>query len=755
MKDTTTSPAFHIPFAEERESYIAECVAHYSAYPADISALEQQMQKWLQEHPKASSYRVKAQVYGLAAEHCPVKIFRLSPFYHELVSGRKRNKWGFDGLGGWLYKRNYTRMTRHLNEQTEAWAEDKICTSHYFDVDHHCAGYDKMLRTGLRGIADEAQERLKTADGEQTDFLGAVIAGQQAGIRIAERLGEEAARMARQEQDPRIKARLELIADTAPRVPAGPPESFYEALAAMFFYRELTTSMEGLGVSILGHIDRLLQPFYELDSASGRITYEQARDLMGRYLNYTDARWDPVDRLETSTTVVIGGCDAEGQVVANDVTRMIIECFLDLPLCNPKLNARLDSRHPEWYLDLLGKLVLSGKNVLAIFNDEALIPSHTLYGKAPEDARLYVAGGCQEPVLANTEYNDRAWGGITCNTPKLLLCALGGVTHVPVVKEQESVLQLADVECGRKDAVDFEGFYASFIHLARGVCRRMATYSAQGQALAAEINPCPLFSGGIEDCIKNGQDIMAGGARYNVTTIYHIGLGTVIDSLYAVRRVVYEEKRLTLHKLARHLADDFADAGNMGAYLRSMPKFGHGDTKMDEMGERVSLDLMQTAEDLPQGRGGHTEPGYFAYISFARLGSVTGATPDGRRSGDPFSQGMGPSRIRYPASPTDPIRSQKCLLLERMPGCGVLDVYLPLTRTHEAVPHSINSLIRGFITHRGSVLQFGIMDPRTLRDAQEEADKYPNLQVRVVGFTATFTSLDRATQDEIIARMEG
>jgi len=752
----TGSLAFAIPFSEEREAYLAEHREHYSGYPVDIAALEKELAQWVERHPDASPCAVKAKIYELAAERCPVKIFRHDPFYHELITGRKQNDWGFNGLGGWLYRRNYHEATRHLHERVGQWGRDDVCSSNLFDIDHHCAGYDKMLRLGLRGIMAEAERRLDATDDEERHFLQALIRGQRACIRIAERMGEEAARLAQREQDLRIKARLELIAHTAPRAPANPPKTFYEALAALLFYREMTTSLEGLGVSVLGHLDRLLGPYYEKDVAEGRLTYEQARDLMGRYLNYTDARWDPGDRGETSTTVIIGGCDAQGNVVANDVTRMIVESFLELPLCNPKLNARMSDGHPDWYLDLLGELVLSGKNVLAVFNDEVLIPSGTAYGRALADARLYVAGGCQEPVLANTEFNDRAWGGVwRGNMPKLLLVTMGGVTGVRVVAEQDRILDRAGVRLTPGDGADFEAFYAAFVRLVRAVWGDVMRHVAAGQALAAEINPCPFFSGGIEDCIQKGEDMMAGGARYNATTVCYIGLGTLVDSLWAIRRTVYEDRRVTLAELAQQVADNFVEAEELAAYLRSLPKFGHGDPAVDRLAQRVSRNFIQAVENLPHGRGGRAVPGYFAYGAFADCGRAAGATPDGRHAGEPYSQGTGPSRLRYPKSPTDPIRSQAALRLERIPGCGVLDVFMPLSMTADTEPHWINWLIRGFVANHGSVLQFGVMDPKMLRDAQKHPESYPDLQVRVCGFTATFVTLDRATQDEMIGRMQG
>jgi formate C-acetyltransferase len=745
-----------LPFPEEREAFLAEYDAHYSTYPWDFSPLAAELEAWEADHPEASSYALKARVYELAAERCPVKIFRHSPFYFELVSGRERNSWGFSGIGGWMFAHRDLPLTADLRAGVDEWYRDRLCGSGLWDIDHHCAGYDRLLTLGLRGMLAEAEAALAGAAGESREFLQAVVLGQQAALAIAERFGAEAARLAAAETDPAIRARLELIAQTAPRVPAEPPATFYEALCALFFYRELLCNLEGLGISILGHLDRILEPYYQADLAAGRITPAEAKDLLARYLQHTDARWEWHEDMwaEVSTTLVIGGCDAAGQVVANDLTRMIVECFLELPLINPKLNARVSSASPEWYLELLGQLALSGKNVLDIFNDETLIPSHTFYNKRLEDARLYVAGGCQEPMLANTEYNDRAGGGIwDTNLPKFLLVTLGGITGVTLVENQAEILARAGVRFTAEDGHDFEAVYAAFRRLVRVTWEKMTALTSAGQALAKEVNPCPLMSAGIEDCLATGRDVMAGGARYNVTTIGYISPGTIIDELYALRRAVFAEGRLSLSELASHLAGDYAGAEDLAAYLRSLPKFGHGDDEIDAFAERVSVDLMILAEGLPQGRGGHTEPGYFTYWNFATLGSVTGATPEGRHAGEPYAQGSGPSRMRYPASPTDPLRSQQWLHLERCPGCSVLDLYLPLSRASQTAPQWMAALVRGFIAHRGSVLQMGVLDPELLRRAQEHPEQYAGLQVRVAGFTALFTTLAREVQEEILARM--
>jgi formate C-acetyltransferase len=752
---TAETDLAELDFAGEREAYFAECDVHYATYPTDVTALEAELEAWGQAHPEASPCAIKARLYEVIAERCPVKLFRTSPFYHEIVGGRARNLWGFDGLGGWLVRRNHPTLIQPLREQVQLWQEQSYLWTGLFDLDHQTAGYERLLEVGLRGIIRAAEERLASADAEQGDFLRAVIAGQEALLRLAERMGEEAARLAAAETDPWIRARLELIAATAPRVPAEPPQTFYEALAALLFYREACTSMEGLGISILGHLDRLLAPYYEADLAAGRITYARAKDLMARFLSYTDARWDfhPEGWHEVSTCITLGGCDAAGAPLGNEVTRLVLESYLEFPLVNPKLNARVTAGSPDWYLELLGRIMLSGRNVLATFNDDVIIPAQVAEGKAVADARLYVSGGCQELVLSGRECSDRAGGGLWLRTmPKLLLLALGGVTGVPLVERQEELLADLGLSFTGAEGADFESLYGAFRTTVRTLLERLATVAAEGARLASVANPCPLVSGAIYDCVARAEDFYAGGARYNGLTVSYASVGTLYDALFAVRRAVYEEQRLTLAELAGALGADFAGAAELESYLRALPKYGHGRAEPDALAERVAQDLLAAAANLPQGRGGRTEPAFFTYWCFADAGRATGATPDGRRAGQYLSQGCGASRLRAVESPTDAIRSLESLHLDRCSGGAILDVTLPLTLAAGSSPAWAAGLIRGFQAHRGSILQVSVLDPGLLREAQADPASHPGLQVRVAGYTALFTSLRRDVQDEIIDR---
>jgi len=351
-----------MPFLEERSAFERELDAHYAAYPSDVSRVEREMDEISARHPEWLPYRRKAMAYETIAARCRVKVFRHFPFYFEMDTGRPRGGWGPCGLGGWMQRQPFAR---HLATECAAWW--KPCREKglaegatVLDDIHHCVGSDNVLKVGLAGLLAKAEARLARArDERERAFLEGVIIGDRSVIAIARRFADEAERMLASETEPVIRNRLARIAATAREVPARAPKTFYEALNTLLFMREMCASLEGLSVSILGHLDRILEPYYTNDLAEGRLTREEAKDLLRFFLAMSDVRFDMRKvrpHVGTDTTVVIGGCDARGNVVFNDLTRMIVEVYRELRLVDPKLNARISKGHPPEYFHLLADL---------------------------------------------------------------------------------------------------------------------------------------------------------------------------------------------------------------------------------------------------------------------------------------------------------------------------------------------------------------------------------------------------------------
>jgi len=739
-------------FLNEREQFEHELDLHYAAYPSDLSHVEDELDEQSARHPEWLPYRRKAMVYEVLASRCPIKLFRHFPFYFELDVGKPRTDLGAGGIGAWMKRQD---LGRKLMEQGQAWLQ--VCGQRglsvgwpVLDDNHHALGHDNVFRYGLDGLIAKAEQRLETARTEkERAFLESVVIGCRSQIAISERFAAEAERMLADEHVPDVRRRLERIAKTAAEVPARPPATFFEALNTILFMREVTQSLEGNGISVFAHLDRILWPYYTNDLDAGRLTRDEAEDLLSFFLAFSDVRFGmrrQRDHNGTNTTVMIGGCDARGNLIFNDLTRMVVELYGDLRLVDPKLNARISSQHPRDYYRLLADLTGSGSNSLCIFNDDVIIEANRKMGKALEDCRLYVGGGCQENVLENTEINSRAT--IYLNLLHVLLMGFSPEGW-RFLTERDGVRIRT-----YHDAQPFERFYETFLENLKAVTEAHIAQRNATEALGAQFNPCPLHSATLDDCVENAEDMMEGGARYSYGSVALTGIGTLIDSLFAVREVVFRQKRISLRQLGDVMRSNFEGEEAFRQYLvHRVSKFGRQDEAIRAFSAEAFADLARVTSGQPNTRGGVYEASLFAFRSFVHFGHQTGATPDGRRAGEHLSAGMSPSVLSLgeKCSIGQVLSALEPLDLSVYPVVAVLDLKLPLG-TNGSGPEVIVPVIERFVRSGGSVVQINTVDPSILLAAREHPDRHPDLVVRVSGYSAYFSTLSEAVQTEIIDR---
>ncbi|HEY3379009.1 MAG TPA: pyruvate formate lyase family protein, partial [Armatimonadota bacterium] len=477
----------------------------------------------------------------------------------------------------------------------------------------------------------------------------------------------------------------------------------------------------------------------------GRLTQAEAQDLLWAFLAITDAKFGVDKPYETSTCVVIGGCDAQGTVVFNEVTRMIIGGYQALRLVNPKLNARISAAHPEEYFTALADLAASGANVLAILNDDVIIPANVRAGKALADARLYVAGGCQETVLQNTEINSRA-------TMYLNLLQVLHMGFAPQAwtwfteREGIGLIPLAQ-------RLTFEDFYEGYLANLHAVMHAHIAFRNTGERESWRMNPCPLLSSTLSDCLENARDMLEGGTRYSAGSVSLIGVGTLIDALYAVKALVFTQGMLTLPELVAMLARNYDGDEIVRQYsIHRLPKFGQEDAGIREFSARVFADLARLSDGEVNARGGRYEASVFVYRFFKTFGVKTSATPDGRKAGEWLAQGMSPSYLGLGEqnSIAHLLEALEPLDLTQYPVTAVLDMKLPLMRGGQG--QTVVSILQRFLGVGGSTLQLNVVDSATLLDARQHPERYPDLVVRVSGYSARFVVLPEDIQEELIAR---
>lgn len=739
-------------FLDERAEFEDEIDAYYRTCPNDVSAIREYLDAVAEANPSWSPFQLKALVYDTIAERCPVRVFRHFPFAFEVGVGKMRTDLGAGGIGGWLKTRPGGRELLDCGSRWWApWSRAGLSLGWpVLDDNHHSLGIDNVFRYGLDGLRRcAAARRARVAEEAEREFLESMMIGLRAQMRLAGRFAAEADRLAAAEGDPVVGERLRVLAATMRKVPAAPPATFCEGLATVLYMRETTQALEGNGISILGHLDRVLGPLYEADLAGGRITRAAAADLLGFFLALSDARFGIRDfgaHVGTNTTVVIGGCDRDGRPVFNEVTRLVIEAYAELGLVDPKLNARISAVHPDEYFGLLAGLSAQGCNSLSVFNDDVVIPANRRMGKALEDCRLYVGGGCQENVLENTEVNSRAT--IYLSLPGVLLMGLFPERWAELCARDNIEIAPLTGEPG------FDEFYAANLRNLRAVLRAHVDQRNRTEAEGVRFNPCPLHSATIDDCMEKARDMMAGGARYNFGSVSLAGIGTLIDSLYAIRTAVFERGLAPMAQLVGMLATDFAGEEAFRQHLaQRIPKYGQEDEAIRAFSARVFADVAAASGGLRNTRGGSYEASLFAFRSFVNFGEKTGATPDGRRAGEHLSPGMSPSMLSLgrECSISQVLGALGPLDMTDYPVVAVLDAKLPVTRTRQR-PEAVAAVLRCFVEYGGSVLQLNVVDPQTLVEAHQHPERHPDLVVRISGYSAYFRTLSPAMQDEVIER---
>jgi pyruvate-formate lyase len=719
------------------------------------------MDEFLASHPDCHPSLLKARLHEEMAERFEPVIFRHSPFFFEMGL-RYAENWGTPNAGAERHVGAWMR-DRRLQELRPVHPEYELIQLHQgynadspfhlwnihegFDCDHHCLGYTHLLEVGVNGILAEIEERqARPCTPHQAANLEAMARSCRAMLRVAERFGERARELLAEETDPHARACLTRIAETAGRIPAEPPRTFYEGLAMLWFLREVAATLEGVGISVVGHLDRLLIDLYRADLVAGRLTEAEARDLLARWMLPTDMKFHIEDNPwpETSTCMELGGCDADGKEVWNELTRVIIETHRDYGLFNPKLNCRFSTDSPAEYLDLISRTLLEGHNHFALLNDGVLIPALVRSGKTEREARLYVNGGCQETITEGVEHSAGAF--FYFNLARTLDLCLQPAPQPREFNEEE----LRPLPETIEKPPSFEEFYAEYL---AGVKRSLQVGAEWSLTLGREqwrIQPCPFFSTTLEGCIEKGLDYSQGGAKYNPSGIALVGMGTVVDSLMVVKKAVYEEGWLTLEELRKALTDNWEGHEELRARVRSLTRYGHGDPEVDELAARLVADLAAYVQTLPAERGGTFQGSFFVYYAFSSMGAHVCATPDGRGDGDLMTQGVAPDRVTAPASLSEVFHTLSRLDFLDYPGNAVLDVQLPMG---PALPvETLSATIRTFAALGGPTLQLNCVSLEELLDACVHPDQHRDLTVRISGLSARFVCLTDAVQEEIIGR---
>jgi formate C-acetyltransferase len=625
-----------------------------------------------------------------------------------------------------------------------------------YGIGHFTMDHPRVLKEGLRGIIGEAQRRYDDLSAEERSsekglFYQAANRSLEAAIRFTHRYADQAASMARAEKDSARREELERIAQVCRRVPEHPAETFHEAVQSVHFIH-LIAQIESGGNSIsLGRIDQILRPYYDADRTCGRITATEAKELLSLLFLKTNEIWNVLEEAfipggegaegKTTQNVTVGGLAPDGQDATCELSTLGLDAYADLQTAQPNFGVRLSEKTPE---DFFRKAVGYAKDgvLLHFFNDDAIVPCLVEGGHDLPDARDYGVVGCLEPNAQGKTFGSTfavQFSGIKC----LELALSNGVDNASG--------HLAGIETGDPATFrTFEDIWNSYAaQVEHFVGQMVEGMTALDQAIAEQV-PSPFASSMIQGPMDKGLDLTGGGAVYNSTGVQFMGFANTVDSLFAVKKAVFEDQTVSIGQLVSWLSNNWKDAEDKKAYfLQKLPKYGNDVDEVDAMGARVLNHFCDTLAMYKNYRGGRFWPGVFSVGFHIALGAFTAATPDGRSSGDVLGNGLTPTTGNALSGPTAVANSVTKLPLRRIHNGTNLNMRFPGKKIS---PDNLTAFIKGYFQRDGTQVQFNMVDSEVLQEAQEKPEDYRDLVVRISGYSAHFVGLSETAQDEIIER---
>ena len=613
-------------------------------------------------------------------------------------------------------------------------------------IGHFLPNYEKMLKLGVKGY-------LETMVGKEGDLHRAARVACEGLVDFANRLAEEAERLAAAEENTARAAELNEIARICHKVPSGPAETFHEALQSLWL-THMAVSLEGLNSAIsFGRMDQYLYPYYRRDLDEGRINPEQARELLlcfsAKATEHVFLLSEGVSQYHGGYLVVqaaiVGGMDREGKDAVNDLTYLFLDVMEESGLRDPNYQARIHAGSPDSYLRRVADVARKGNGVPALFNDEAAIASLVAHGYPVEEACNYGVVGCVELALPGKSF--LSTDAALFNLPLCLELALNRGRRLKG-RPQVGTTTPDPTSFTSIDQV-IEAFQAQVEHI---VARMIGDLQVIEKG-NTDYHPTPFSSLLVDGCLESGQDVTAGGALYNSSGIQGVGVADVADSLAALDEVVFQRHKYTMAQLLKALRDDFASAPEVQAELLKAPKYGNDHTLPDDYANLVVRTFHSSLARHRNTRGGSYVPGFYSVTCHVAFGQRVGALPSGRRAGEPFAASLGAANGRDRLGPTALLNSVAHIDSTLSPNGYALNLrFDSRTLAGEQGLNILTALAKGFFASGGMEMQLNVLDPEMLEDARRNPGKYPGLVVRVSGYCAYFDDLPDAAKQEIIAR---
>ncbi len=627
----------------------------------------------------------------------------------------------------------------------------------------HTALDGMIYQYGMLEFKERIANRLNRLDyqndpeaSDKAEQLQAMSISCDAVIVFAERHAKLAEEMAARETTKKRRAELLEIATICRRVPAYAPQTFHEALQMYWFVHLGTiTELNGWDAMSPGHIDQHLQPFYDKELVAGSIDREKAKELLSclwiKVNNHTAPPKVGVTAKESGTyndftQINLGGLRPDGTDACSEVSYIALEVSDELHLLQPQPSVHLSNRSPDRFLIAAARVVRNGYGYPSLFNTDTVVMEQIRVGKSVEDAREGGTSGCIETGAFGKE-----------------AYILTGYLNVPKILEitlNNGIDPLSGKEVGLKTGdplnfTSFEELYSAFTRQLEHVVNIKIRVNNYIERMYARYSPAPFLSVVISDCIEKGKDYYNGGPRYNTNYIQCCGIGTVTDSLTAIKTHVFEDDTIKLDRLLTALAGNFENDEALRQQIwNKTPFFGNDDDRADSIMQQVYQDLFAAIDGKPNTKGTIYHLNMLSTTCHVYFGKMLGASANGRHAYLPISDGTSPSQGADRNGPTAVIKSLSKMDQVKSGGTLLNQRFLPSMLKTDQDLDQLCALVKTYFSLGGHHIQFNVVDSATLIKAQQHPDDYRNLLVRVAGYSDYFVDLDRDHQAEIISRTE-
>ncbi|MHB1295381.1 MAG: pyruvate formate lyase family protein [Anaerolineae bacterium] len=609
---------------------------------------------------------------------------------------------------------------------------------------HSVRDFRKVLRIGFGGLREEILAQLKAADitdpefPHRENFWRAALDICEAGMRLGRRYADLARALAAQAANEVEERRLLEMAAACDRVPAWGARTLVEAVQSLWFCQILTCGEDGVNANSIGRLDQILYPWYQADLAAGRLTRAVAQELMEELACKLYQEYDV-------QAIILGGQDAQGRNAVNDLSYVILDATERLDVIRD-LSVRLDAHTPAPFVKRVAELIARGGGIPFLFNDDCFIKALNDRGIALEDARDYAPIGCIEltiPGRANPHAVSGWFNALKC----LELALFDG-------QDPRSGVQLGPHTGTLAAYTGLDDLYRAYSAQVEALARRMVYACNRGELAQREFGPLPLWSVMTDDCIARGRDITDGGAVYDYHSICFMGTANVADSMLAIQRLVFEQQAVPAEELLAALRADFVGHEPLRQMLlKRVPKYGNDVPEVDALARRVCEDFITLMDRQRSPLGGRYHVHLFTWRQNLYYGEHTGATPDGRKAGEPMAYSLSAMQGRDEQGVTALLRSVARLPHNQAGGASaaIVEVEPSLVEGPEGVDR-LAQIIQGALALGVGQLQWNVTTVERLLLAQRDPEHYGNIPVRVAGYSQMFRLIEKDLQDHIIAR---